>query len=139
MFIYPDAEWPPAADEERILLEQNQRIKSLNRAPDDFPAFIRKGNPSTPASPRMPLALVQAASDQRRSATRSAFVSATEATAVAAVAASLALGLRRLLRFLPPPPIAHCPHAGYNVTVLADGYVYQAGSRAPTVNSCAEL
>lgn len=31
------------ADEERILLEQNQRIKSLNRAPSDFPAFIRKG------------------------------------------------------------------------------------------------
>ncbi len=29
--------------EERLLLEQNQRIKSLNRAPDDFPAFIRKG------------------------------------------------------------------------------------------------
>ena len=29
--------------EERILLEQNQRIRSLNRAPDDFPAFIRKG------------------------------------------------------------------------------------------------
>ena len=30
-------------DEERILLEQNQRIKVLNRAPSDFPAFIRKG------------------------------------------------------------------------------------------------
>jgi len=29
--------------EERLLLEQNQRIKSLNRAPDDFPAFIRSG------------------------------------------------------------------------------------------------
>ena len=25
------------------MLEQNQRIRSLNRAPDDFPAFIRKG------------------------------------------------------------------------------------------------
>ena len=30
-------------DDERILLEQNQRIRSLNRAPPDFPAFIRKG------------------------------------------------------------------------------------------------
>ncbi len=30
-------------EEERILLEQNKRIKSLKRAPDDFPAFIRKG------------------------------------------------------------------------------------------------
>ena len=30
-------------DEERVILEQNQRIRSLNRAPPDFPAFIRKG------------------------------------------------------------------------------------------------
>lgn len=36
--------------EERLLLEQNQRIKSLNRAPDDFPAFIRKGAPATSAA-----------------------------------------------------------------------------------------
>lgn len=58
-FDRPDAvelpQQPPAAapspsgtvrllsEEERLLLDQNQRIKSLNRAPDDFPAFIRKG------------------------------------------------------------------------------------------------
>jgi hypothetical protein len=36
--------------EERLLLEQNQRIKSLNRAPDDFPAFIRKGAHATSAA-----------------------------------------------------------------------------------------
>jgi len=29
--------------EERLLLEQNTRIARANRAPDDFPAFIRKG------------------------------------------------------------------------------------------------
>jgi FKBP-type peptidyl-prolyl cis-trans isomerase len=30
-------------EEERVLLEQNQRVKALNRAPADFPAFLRKG------------------------------------------------------------------------------------------------
>jgi hypothetical protein len=38
--------------EERLLLEQNQRIKSLNRAPDDFPAFIRKGARAAPNRPK---------------------------------------------------------------------------------------
>jgi hypothetical protein len=76
-------------DEERLLLEQNQRIKSLNRAPDDFPAFIRKGTRPATNQP------------------------------------SSAISLRhRLFRYLTLFP--HTPvRAGYEVTVLADGYVYQ--------------
>jgi len=31
------------SSEERLLLEQNQRIAALNRAPEDFPIFVRKG------------------------------------------------------------------------------------------------
>ena len=65
-------------DEERVVLEQNQRIRSLNRAPPDFPAFIRKGE--------------------------------SQSLCCCLVCSDLRLTLR-------------C--AGYQVTVLADGYTYE--------------
>ena len=79
-------------DEERVVLEQNQRIRTLNRAPPDFPAFIRKGE-----------------SHGR--------------CCVVVCCVVLCLCCVVLCRsHIPDSPLC----AGYQVTVLADGYTYEA-------------